>query len=55
LSSELTALCSDTLQVLLGRGVGIANLEEETLFANRLTVEFLDDLFTDLTRLKTSA
>ena len=50
--SELTAFSGDTLQVLLSRGIGIANLQKKALLANRLAVELLDDLFTDLTSLK---
>jgi len=51
--SKLSALRCDTLEVLLSRCIRIANLKQEALFANRLTMEFLDDLFTDLTSLET--
>jgi hypothetical protein len=50
--SELTAFSGDTLQVLLGGGVGIANLQKEAFLADGLTVELLDDLFADVARLK---
>jgi hypothetical protein len=48
----LSALSSDTLQVLLGGGIGIANLKEETLFADGLAMELLDNLFADITGLE---
>lgn len=50
---ELSTLSRDALEILLSRSVGIANLEEKTLFTNGLTVELLDDLFADLTTLET--
>ena len=52
ISSKLSALSGDTLEVLLGRSVGIANLEEKTLFTDGLTMELSDYLLADLTRLK---
>jgi hypothetical protein len=48
----LSALSSYTLQVLLGRGIGIANLKEETFFADGLAMELLDNLFADITGLE---
>lgn len=51
-STELTALCGDSLQVLLSRCVCITDLEEKTFLANGLTMKLLDDLLTDITRLK---
>jgi hypothetical protein len=48
----LTAFGGDALQVLLSRGIGIANLQKKALLANGLTVELLDDLFADVAGLK---
>jgi hypothetical protein len=48
----LTAFGGDALQVLLSRGIGIANLQKKALLANGLTVELLDDLFADVASLK---
>jgi hypothetical protein len=48
----LTAFSGDALQVLLSRGIGIANLQKKALLANGLTVELLDDLFADVASLK---
>jgi hypothetical protein len=50
--SELTAFGSDTLEVLLGRSIGVTNLEEKALFANGLTMKLSDDLLADITALK---
>jgi hypothetical protein len=52
--SELTTLCGDSLEVLLGRSVGIANLQKKTFLANWLAMELSDDLLTDLTTLETT-
>lgn len=52
IGSKLTALRGDSLQVLLGRSVGIANLEEETFLTNWLAMELLDNLLADVTALK---
>lgn len=52
--SELSAFARDTLQILLSWSVGIANLEEEALFADGLAVELSDDLIADLTALETT-
>jgi hypothetical protein len=54
-SSELAALSSDALKILLGWSICEANLEKETFFTNRLTMEFADDLVADLATLKASA
>jgi hypothetical protein len=48
----LTAFGGDALQVLLSRGIGIANLQKKALLANGLTVELLNDLFADVASLK---
>jgi hypothetical protein len=48
----LSALGCDTLEILLGRSIGIADLKEETLFTNGLTMELLDDLFADIATLE---
>jgi hypothetical protein len=48
----LTAFGGDALQVLLSRGIGIANLQKKALLANGLTMELLDDLFADVASLK---
>ena len=48
----MTAFSGDALQVLLSRGIGIANLQKKALLANGLTVELLDDLFADVASLK---
>lgn len=53
IGSELTTLSGDTLEILLSRSVGIANLQKKTLLANWLTVELSDDFFTELTALET--
>jgi hypothetical protein len=53
IGSELSTLCGDTLQVLLRRSIGIANLEKESLFTNWLTVKLLDDLLADSASLET--
>lgn len=52
---ELTALGGDALQILLSRSIGIANLEKETLLANGLAMELLDDLLTDITVLEAAS
>lgn len=52
--SELTALCCDTLEVFLGRGIGVADLEKETLFANGLAMELSDDLLADFAALEST-
>lgn len=48
----LAALSSDALQLLLRRGVGVADLHQETLLADGDAVEALDDLLTDIARLE---
>ena len=45
IGTELAALCGDTLQLLLRRGVGIADLHQHALFSDRSTVILLDNLF----------
>jgi len=47
IGSELSAFGSDTLEVLLSRSVGIADLKEKTLFTNRLTMKLSNDLLAD--------
>ncbi len=54
IGSELSTLGGDTLQILLSRGIRVANLEEKTLFANGLAMEFLDDLLADISGLKSN-
>lgn len=54
IGSKLSALGGDTLEVLLGWSIRIANLKEEAFFANGLTMELSDDLFADIAALKTS-
>lgn len=49
---ELSALGRDTLKSLLSFSVGIANLQQKTLFADWLTMELSDDFLTDLTALE---
>lgn len=51
-SSKLAALCGDALKILLGRGIGIADLKKKALFADGLTMEVLDDLLAHITALK---
>lgn len=51
--TELTTLSGDALQILLGRGVGIANLEKKSFLANWLAMKLLDDLLADVATLKT--
>lgn len=48
----LTALSSDTLQLLLGRGIGVADLHQVALITNGLAMVALDDLLTHVTRLE---
>jgi len=48
----LTAFGCNALQVLLSRGIGIANLQKKTFLTNGLAVELLDNLFADLAGLK---
>lgn len=48
----LTALGSDALQLLLGRSIGVADLHQVALIANRLAVVALDDLLTHVTTLE---
>jgi hypothetical protein len=50
--SELTAFCGDTLEILLGRSIGVSDLKEKALFADGLTMELLNDLLTDVTVLE---
>lgn len=50
--SELTTFRGDSLEVLLGRSVGITNLQKKTIIANGLSVELLDDFLADITRFK---
>lgn len=49
----LAALGGNTLQLLLGRRISVANLHEEALFANGLAMVALDDLLADITGLET--
>jgi len=53
-SSELAAFCGDSLEILLGRSIGITDLEEKSLFADRLTMELLNNLITDFTVLEST-
>jgi hypothetical protein len=48
----LASLGSDALQVLLSRGIGIANLQKKAFLTNGLAVELLDNLFADIAGLK---
>lgn len=52
--TELAALSCNFLEVLLSWSVGIANLKQQTLFTDGLTMELFDDFFTDLTGLEAS-
>jgi hypothetical protein len=54
IGSKLSALGSDTLEVLLGWSIRIANLKEEAFFANWLSMELSDDLLADIAALETS-
>lgn len=49
---ELSAFRCNTLQILLSWSIGVANLQQKTLFAYWLAMEFLDDLLTNLPALK---
>ena len=51
-SSKLTALCGDALEVLLGRGIGIAYLKKKSLFADGHTMELFNDILAHITALK---
>jgi hypothetical protein len=50
----LSSFSGDSLEILLSWGVRIANLKEETFFANRLAVELLDNLLADLSGFETT-
>jgi hypothetical protein len=50
--AELSALCSDSLKLLLSLGVGIANVHDEALLANSSTVVLADNIFALITRLE---
>ena len=50
--SELSSFGRDSLEILLSRGIGVADLEKKTLLANGLAMELLDDLLADITRLE---
>ncbi len=52
-SSELATLCGDSLEILLSRSIGVADLEKKTLLTNRLAMKFLDNFLTNITVLKT--
>ncbi len=52
IGTELAALSCDFLEVLLSGCVGIANLEQQSLFTNWLTMELFDDFFTNVTALE---
>lgn len=49
---ELTFLGRCGLEALLSAGIGVADLERESLAADRITVEVLDDYIADLPGLK---
>lgn len=51
--TELATLGGDTLQFLLGRSVGVADLHLETLVADSNTCKVQNDLITDCTGLET--
>lgn len=51
----LAALGGDTLQLLLRRRVGIANLHQEAFITNGLAMVAPDDLLTDISTLKAVA
>jgi hypothetical protein len=48
----LSSFGRDSLQILLSRSIGIADLKKKTLLANGLAMELLDDLLADITRLE---
>ncbi len=52
--AELSTFSCDTLEIFLCGSVCVTNLKEEALFTNGLTVELLDNLLADFTRLKTA-
>lgn len=55
IGSKLTTLRGHTLQLLLGWGVGVANVHKKTLITKGNSGEFLDDFVTDITRLESIA
>lgn len=50
--SELATFGSDTLQLLLTRSIGIADVHDHSLFADGDAVELLDDSVADVSRLE---
>lgn len=50
----LTALSSDALQLLLSGSISVADLHQEALFANGLSMVALDDLLAKVTGLETA-
>jgi hypothetical protein len=50
--TELATLSGDTLEVLLGRCIGITDLKKKTLLAERLTMELANDFLTDVPSLE---
>jgi len=50
--AELATLGSDTLQLLLSRGVGVANVHEERLLANADAVELANNFIANVARFK---
>jgi hypothetical protein len=48
----LSSFGRDSLEILLSRSIGVADLEKKTLLANGLAMELLDDLLADITRLE---
>lgn len=54
ISSELAAFCGNSLEFLLGWGIGISNVHEQSFFTDADTVKLSDDLITDIAALKTA-
>lgn len=52
--SELATLGGDTLQLLLGWGVGVTDVHEKTLFTNSGAMKLLDHLVTNVSVLETT-
>lgn len=51
--AELAAFGSDSLELLLRRGIGVSNIHEKSLFSNTNAVELANDLITNIARLET--
>jgi len=51
----LSAFSGDTFEILLGLCIGVAYLKKQTFLTDRLAMELLDNLLTDVTALETAS